>query len=194
MISRTSDSYEFPRLDFRRLPGPVFDPPRRQGCMWAHFPEQRLVIEPTNFPECDLTGLSTRKDSPLASLVIQHSHCLTSLLKKAGCEMLYQAFYEDNFFLLLSGFVETKVVTENCERFSILLMLLWIFWLRYRNYCGANLVQCKSTNRNSDHSVGQAGAIRLAISRALLNFEDSYLELLQQGLIITAVFRVIRNV
>ena len=25
------------RLDFRRLPGPVFDP---------HFPEQRLVIEP----------------------------------------------------------------------------------------------------------------------------------------------------
>ena len=28
---------------------------------------------------------------------------------------------------------------------------------------------------------GQAGAIRLAISRALLNFEDSYLEPLQQG-------------
>ena len=27
------------RLDFRRLPGPVFD-------LWAHFPEQRLVIEP----------------------------------------------------------------------------------------------------------------------------------------------------
>ena len=26
------------RLDFRRLPGPVFD----------HFPEQRLVIEPTS--------------------------------------------------------------------------------------------------------------------------------------------------
>ena len=32
------------RLDFRRLPGPVFDPPR---WVWAHFPEQRLVIEPT---------------------------------------------------------------------------------------------------------------------------------------------------
>ena len=29
------------RLDFRRLPGPVFDPRVR-----AHFPEQRLVIEP----------------------------------------------------------------------------------------------------------------------------------------------------
>ena len=31
------------RLDFRRLPGPVFDPPRS---VRAHFPEQRLVIEP----------------------------------------------------------------------------------------------------------------------------------------------------
>lgn len=30
--------------------------------------------------------------------------------------------------------------------------------------------------------LGQVGAIRLAISRALLNFEDSYLEPLQQGL------------
>ena len=29
------------RLDFRRLPGPVFDPR-------AHFPEQRLVIERTS--------------------------------------------------------------------------------------------------------------------------------------------------
>ena len=76
----------------------------------------------------------------------------------------------------------------------ILLMLLWILYLRYPNYCGANLVQCKSTNRSSDRSVGQAGAIRLAISRALLNFEDSYLEPLQQGLIITPVFKVIRNV
>ena len=108
--------------------------------------------------------------------------------------MFYQAFCEDNFFLPLSGFVETKVVAEKCKRFSILLMLLWILWLRYPNYCGANLVQCKSSNRNSDHSVGQAGAIRLAISRALLNFEDSYLEPLQQGLIITAVFKVTRNV
>ena len=32
------------RLDFRRLPGPVFDP--RGEWLWAHFPEQRLVIEP----------------------------------------------------------------------------------------------------------------------------------------------------
>ena len=31
-------------LDFRRLPGPVFDSPRRMS--GAHFPEQRLVIEP----------------------------------------------------------------------------------------------------------------------------------------------------
>lgn len=31
-------------------------------------------------------------------------------------------------------------------------------------------------------SLGQAGAIRLAISRALLSFEDSYLEPLQKGL------------
>lgn len=30
--------------------------------------------------------------------------------------------------------------------------------------------------------LGQAGAVRLAISRALLNFEDSYLEPLQKGL------------
>ena len=30
--------------------------------------------------------------------------------------------------------------------------------------------------------LGQAGAIRLAISRALINFEDSYLEPLQKGL------------
>ena len=41
------------RLDFRRLPGPVFDPPRREssfgGWVWAHFPEQVIVmvIEPT---------------------------------------------------------------------------------------------------------------------------------------------------
>ena len=34
-----------PRLDFRRLPGPVFDP---------HFPEQRLVIEPIYFPPITL--------------------------------------------------------------------------------------------------------------------------------------------
>ena len=33
------------RLDFRRLPDPVFDPPR------AHFPEQRLVIESTETSE-----------------------------------------------------------------------------------------------------------------------------------------------
>ena len=33
------------RLDFRRLPGPVFDPPQR-GWVRARFPEQRLVIEP----------------------------------------------------------------------------------------------------------------------------------------------------
>ena len=32
------------RLDFRRLPGPVFDPPL--GWVRAHLPEQRLVIEP----------------------------------------------------------------------------------------------------------------------------------------------------
>ena len=35
------------RLDFRRLPGPVFDPPSFGGWVRAHFPEQRLVIEPT---------------------------------------------------------------------------------------------------------------------------------------------------
>ena len=50
------------RLDFRRLAGLVFDPPRREtetnkgnstrlaapsgGWMRAHFPEKRLVIEP----------------------------------------------------------------------------------------------------------------------------------------------------
>ena len=150
------------------------------------------ILTPTNFPECDLTGLSTRKDTSSASFVIQHPHCLTSLLPVARCYT--KLFTRITFFLPLSGFVETKVVAEKCKRFSILLMLLWILWLRYPNYCGANLVQCKSYNRNSDHSVGQAGAIRLAISRALLNFEDSYLEPLQQGLIITAVFKVIRNV
>ena len=42
------------RLDFRRPPGPVFDPSRRGRVrvrVWgrggAHFPEQRLVIEPS---------------------------------------------------------------------------------------------------------------------------------------------------
>ena len=35
------------RLDFRRLPGPVFDPPRDGGWVRAHFPEQRPVIEPS---------------------------------------------------------------------------------------------------------------------------------------------------
>ena len=39
-IFYTSDDTS--RLDFRRPPGPVCDPPRG-----AHFPEQRLVIEPT---------------------------------------------------------------------------------------------------------------------------------------------------
>ena len=39
-----SSVWDFSRLDFRRLPGPVFDPPRR-GWVRAHFPEQRLVIE-----------------------------------------------------------------------------------------------------------------------------------------------------
>ena len=44
------------RLDFRRLPGPVFDPPRREtgsfgGWVRAHFPEQRLVIEPKTVKE-----------------------------------------------------------------------------------------------------------------------------------------------
>ena len=37
------------RLDFRRLPCPVFHPPRKEmewGRVRAHFPEQRLVIEP----------------------------------------------------------------------------------------------------------------------------------------------------
>ena len=34
-----------PRLDFRRLPGPVFG-----GWVRAHFPEQRLVIEPKVYP------------------------------------------------------------------------------------------------------------------------------------------------
>ena len=33
------------RLDFRRLPGPVLILPDPLG---AHFPEQRLVIEPTD--------------------------------------------------------------------------------------------------------------------------------------------------
>ena len=37
------------RLDFRRLPGPVFDPPSFGGWVRAHFPEQRLVIEPTTY-------------------------------------------------------------------------------------------------------------------------------------------------
>ena len=37
--------HDHPWLDFRRLPGPVFDPPG--GWERAHFPEQRLVIEPT---------------------------------------------------------------------------------------------------------------------------------------------------
>ena len=44
LFSGSTSSY---RLDFRRLPGPVFDPPRREGWVRAHFPEQRLVIEPT---------------------------------------------------------------------------------------------------------------------------------------------------
>ena len=41
------------RLDFRRPPGPVFDPSRRGRVRvrvaggGAHFPEQRLVIEPS---------------------------------------------------------------------------------------------------------------------------------------------------
>ena len=43
------------RLDFRRPPGPVFDPSRRGRVrvrVWgggggAHFPEQRLIIEPS---------------------------------------------------------------------------------------------------------------------------------------------------
>ena len=35
-----------PRLDFRRLPGPAFDPPRSAG---SFIPEQRLVIEPTGY-------------------------------------------------------------------------------------------------------------------------------------------------
>ena len=40
------------RLDFRRPPGPVFDPSRRGRVrvrVWGgtHFPEQRLVIEPS---------------------------------------------------------------------------------------------------------------------------------------------------
>ena len=33
------------RLDFRLLPGPVFDPPRAMSA--GSFSEQRLVIEPT---------------------------------------------------------------------------------------------------------------------------------------------------
>ena len=33
------------RLDFRRLPGPVFDP---------HLPEQRLLIEPKATLNCEL--------------------------------------------------------------------------------------------------------------------------------------------
>ena len=41
--------------------------------------------------------------------------------------------------------------------------------------------------------LGQVGAIRLAISRALLNFEDSYLEPLQQGLEL-CYFRIICSV
>ena len=34
------------RLDFRRLPGPVLILPEEGGWVRAHFPEQRLVIEP----------------------------------------------------------------------------------------------------------------------------------------------------
>ena len=52
-----------PRLDFRRLPGPVFDPPILQG-RWvrAHFPEQRLVIEPIPDQNAqDLYPFSDRK-------------------------------------------------------------------------------------------------------------------------------------
>ena len=53
-ITYTEISIRWPRLDFRRLPGPVFDPPRREtlsgGWVRAHFPEQRLVIEPKGDP------------------------------------------------------------------------------------------------------------------------------------------------
>ena len=39
-----------PRLDFRRLPGPVLILPEERGWVRAHFPEQRLVIEPRWYP------------------------------------------------------------------------------------------------------------------------------------------------
>ena len=52
------------RLDFRHLPDPIFDPPRREVLRWVqtHFPKQRLVIKPTvlftgNPPLSPLEGL-----------------------------------------------------------------------------------------------------------------------------------------
>ena len=72
------------RLDFRRLPGPVFDPPR------AHFPEQRLVIEPSSMVKLGIYSTEN------GLLILENCACFAECYLFLGCgfgESVYSIAY-----------------------------------------------------------------------------------------------------
>ena len=116
-----------PRLAFRRLPGPVFDPLLRGEWVRANLPKQQLVIEP-NQADCQYSQLDTKV---LKSVRTQCSSIATWLSISHWRIQVLNAGNTRNFLLSFFFFFQKNKCSQTRKRSNKVFSVWYLVWHSY---------------------------------------------------------------